>query len=178
MHSTARTANLLGAASLALTDLLLAGATAATGTSTSGAAALVILSTDPGLSVTELGRRVGLSQPAATRMVENLEKEGLVRRERSGGRWVGVRPTDLGTQAAHRLLAARDSALRTALDHLDDDERQQLDALLTKLLAGLYGGPGDAEHLCRLCDQDACTARGATCPVGQADRDWRASNHG
>ncbi|WP_411157268.1 MarR family transcriptional regulator [Nocardia terpenica] len=31
-----------------------------------------MLSTAPGVSVTELGRRVGLSQSAATRMVDGL----------------------------------------------------------------------------------------------------------
>lgn len=175
MHDEYRTANLLGAASLALSDLLLTGATAAAGTSASGAAALVVLSFDPGLSVTELGRRVGLSQPAAARMVESLEKQELVRRERTWGRWVAVRPTDLGTRAAHSLLTARGGALRAALGHLDEREQAQLDGLLTKLLAGLYSGPGDAERLCRLCDRDACLARGAVCPVGQADRDCRAA---
>lgn len=174
MHDELRTANLLGAASLALSDLLIAGATAAAGTSASGAAALVILSFEPGLSVTELGRRVGLSQPAAARMVESLEKQQLVRRERTWGRWVAVRPTELGTQAAHSLLASRGSALRTAVGRLDEDEQAQLDGLLAKLLTGLCSEPGDAEHLCRLCDRDACLARGAVCPVGQADRDCRA----
>ncbi|PSK93642.1 DNA-binding MarR family transcriptional regulator [Murinocardiopsis flavida] len=165
---------MLGAASLALSDLLLAGATAAAGTSASGAAALVVLAADPGLSVTELGRRVGLSQPAAARMVESLEKQRLVRRERTWGRWVAVRPTDLGAQAAHSLLASRGSALRTAVGRLDEHEQEQLDTLLAKLLTGLYTAPGDAERLCRLCDRDACQARGAVCPVGQADRDCRA----
>src|SRR5918992_1458536 len=74
MHDTRRTANLLGATALAVTDLVLAGATAAAGTSGSGAAALVLLRATPGLSVTELGRRVGLTQPAAARSL--LEARG------------------------------------------------------------------------------------------------------
>ncbi|MER6274128.1 helix-turn-helix domain-containing protein [Streptomyces sp900105755] len=41
----------------------------------------MVLSTDSGLSVTELGRRVGLSQSAATHMVEGLQKQGPVRKE-------------------------------------------------------------------------------------------------
>ncbi|WP_046468307.1 MarR family winged helix-turn-helix transcriptional regulator [Allosalinactinospora lopnorensis] len=174
MHDKYRTANLLGASSLALSDLLVSGATAAAGTSTSGAAALVTLSFDPGLSVTELGRRVGLSQPAAARMVESLERQGLVHRERTWGRWVAVRPTDTGIQAARSLLISRGEALRGAVAYLDEREQQQLETLLSKLLAGLYREPGDAERLCRLCDRNACLARGAVCPVGQADRECRA----
>lgn len=81
MHEAARTANLLGATALAVTDLALAGVARAAGTSTSGAAALVVLVASPGLSVTELGRRVGLSQPAAARMVDSLQAGG------SRGRW-------------------------------------------------------------------------------------------
>jgi MarR family transcriptional repressor of emrRAB len=89
MHDEDRTANLLGAAALALTDLMLTGATAAACTSASGAAALVVLSADPGLSVTELGRRVGLTQSAAARMVESLEHRGLVERRPSRRRLPG-----------------------------------------------------------------------------------------
>jgi DNA-binding MarR family transcriptional regulator len=69
MHDDFRTANLLGATVLALSDVVVAEATRAADTSSSGAAALVVLSTAPGLSVTELGRRIGLSQSAAARMV-------------------------------------------------------------------------------------------------------------
>ncbi|GGR88035.1 hypothetical protein GCM10010252_28570 [Streptomyces aureoverticillatus] len=175
MHDAeSRTANLLGATALALSDLLLSGVGAAAGTSGSGAAALVVLAGDPGLSVTELGRRVGLTQSAAARMVDGLERQGLVRRASTRGRAVAVRPTEAGTAAAHRLLAARGDALRAALHHLGRDERAQLDLLLGKLLTGLYQQPGDAERLCRLCDRDVCVKNRATCPVGQADRDHRA----
>ncbi|MGI5346978.1 MarR family winged helix-turn-helix transcriptional regulator [Streptomyces sp. CA-250714] len=171
MHDEIRTANLLGAASLALSDLLLAGVTTAAGTSSSGAAALVVLSTDPGLSVTELGRRVGLTQSAAARMVDGLEKQGLIRRESTWGRWVAIHPTSAGKQAARSLLTSRGDTLRGALHHLDEDEQAQLDALLSKLLAGLYRQPGDAERLCRLCDRGVCVRNDAICPVGRADRE-------
>jgi DNA-binding MarR family transcriptional regulator len=178
MHESARTANLLGATALAVSDLVLAGVVPASGTSTSGAAALVVLSHEPGIGVTELGRRVGLSQPAAARMVDALEAKGLVRRERPGGRGVAVRPTDRGEQAARDLLSARGSALHEALSRLDGDEQAALAALLDKLLGGLYRRPGDAERLCRLCDRGACLERGGVCPVGRADRACRAAASG
>ncbi|GAA2065726.1 hypothetical protein GCM10009801_11370 [Streptomyces albiaxialis] len=170
MHDELRTANLLGAASLALSDLLLAGVTAAAGTSGSGAAALVVLSGDGGLGVTELGRRVGLSQSAAARMVDGLEARELVRREPSSGRWVTVHLTGRGTRAARSLLSSRGDALREALGHLDEAEQAQLDALLAKLLTGLHERTGDAERLCRLCDRERCVQDGAVCPVGRAAR--------
>lgn len=175
MHDVeSRTANLLGATALALSDLLLSGVGSAAGTSGSGAAALVVLADAPGLSVTELGRRVGLTQSAAARMVDGLERQGLVRRTSTSGRAVAVRPTGAGEAAARRLLAARGEALTAALRHLGRDEQAQLDLLLGKLLTGLCQRPGDAERLCRLCDREACVGNRATCPVGRADRAHRA----
>jgi len=55
MIGTTRTANLLGATALAVTDLSLGDATLAAAVSASGGAALVVLSAAPGLSVTEVG---------------------------------------------------------------------------------------------------------------------------
>ncbi|QUH02422.1 MarR family transcriptional regulator [Saccharopolyspora erythraea] len=174
MHDTGRLGNLLGAAALAVSDRLLAGATAAAGTSASGAAALVVLADAAGLSVTELGRRVGLSQSAAARMVDALEKQGLVRREATWGKAVAVRLTDAGRETADGLLGARGGALGEVVGALDRAEREQLEQLLAKLLTGLYRRSGDAERLCRLCDRGSCVARGAVCPVGRADREHRA----
>lgn len=169
MHDNLRTANLLGAAALALTDLLRAGATRASGVSASGAGALVVLAASPGLSVTELGRRVGLSQPAAARMVDGLETDGLLRRRPGEGRSVTVTLTPAGRHTAHRLLSARAEPLTDAVGVLDQAEQAALADLLEKLLTRLYREVGSADLLCRLCDRTACTA-GATCPVGAAAR--------
>lgn len=177
MHDADRTANLLGATALAVTDLTLSGATGAAGTSASGAAALVVLAAAPGLSVTELGRRVGLSQPAAARMVDSLESGGLVERRAGPGRWVSVRPTAAGTCTARTVLGARGAPLSGLVDVLDEQERRTLDGLLAKLLARLHEEVGDAERLCRLCDRAGCVRDGAVCPVGQAERDEQAGCH-
>jgi len=170
MHDKERTTNLLGAASLAISDLSLAAVTNAAETSASSAAALVVLVESPGVSVTELGRRVGLSQSAAARMVDSLQVAGLVDRQRGAGREVRVTPTMAGRDAAARLLQARGLALTHLVAALDPSEQDTLAALLAKLLAGLYGEVGSSELLCRLCDRPACT-KSATCPVGQAERD-------
>jgi hypothetical protein len=135
-----------------------------------------LLLVDPGGKTREIGGvkigRFGMTAPA---------KQGLVHKEASWGAWVRLQLSDLGAQAAHTLLACRSDVLRQALDRLDDSEREHLGQLLSKVLAGLYRQPGDAERICRLCDRCACVQDGATCPVGQADRDHRASherNHG
>lgn len=169
MHINSRTANLLGATALAVTDRALAGATAAAGTSPSGAAALVVLSAVPGLSVTELGRRVGLSQSAAARMTDSLEAARLVTRRHGPGRWVIVELTPAGREAAAHLLTARAAPLDGVLSALDEGEQRTLAALLAKLLARLFEEIGDNELICRLCDRPACTTDD-TCPVGEAQR--------
>jgi DNA-binding MarR family transcriptional regulator len=168
-----RLANLLGAAGLAVTDMVLAGVADTVGVSPSGAAALVVLSTSPGLSVTELGRRVGLSQSAAVRMVDSLQARDLVIRRSGARRGVSLEPTAAGRRAARDLLDARARRLATLFAPLDDTQRAHLARLLGTLLASLYGEIGDADLLCRLCDRDCCT-RDDICPVGQAERDHQA----
>jgi DNA-binding MarR family transcriptional regulator len=175
MHD--RTANLLGAASLAVTDLLLGATTAAAATSPSGTAALVVLSRAPGLSATEIGRRIGLTQSAATRMVDSLESRGLVERRRSVGKWVAVHLTEQGRRAADVVLTTREDRVAGLLVGLDAQERDTLTTLLEKLLVAAYGENPDTFVLCRLCDRDSC-ADGTTthCPVGAADREARAGD--
>ena len=153
-----------------MNDVALAGAARDAGVSGSGAAALVVLSASPGLGVTELGRRVGLSQSAAARMVDALEGEGLVVRCKGAGRWVSVTLTASGERTVRTLLAARGTPLTEIVGVLREDEQAALAGLLGKLLAHLYERVGSADLMCRLCDRGSCV-RDAICPVGQAERD-------
>jgi DNA-binding MarR family transcriptional regulator len=167
MHD--RLANLLGATALAVHDLAVAGAAGTTGLSRSAAAALVVLDDSPDLPVTELGRRVGLSQPAAARMVDALVADDLVVRRPAAGRAVPVRLTQRGRRMAGAVLQARAAALTPVLAVLDESDRRALDRLLDRLLTRLYADVGSAELMCRLCDRACCT-RDAHCPVGRAAR--------
>lgn len=171
MHTdgVARTANLLGATALAVTDLTVAAAAGTGGLGPSAAAALLGLRTSPGLSATELGRRIGLSQPAAARMLDSLVAAGLVRRVRGHGRTVPVRLTEDGERSAQALLAAMARPLTELVGGLDEADRAALDRVLATLLSRLYRRVGSTDLLCRLCDRDACTAR-APCPVGAEAR--------
>jgi DNA-binding MarR family transcriptional regulator len=177
MHDVDRTANLLGAAALAVTDLTLGAVTKAASLSTSGAAALVTLSASPGLGVTELGRRIGLTQSAAARMVDSMQADGLVERRPSplSSRWLGVHLTTNGSKAAHRLLAARGSPLTEIVAALDSDDQEALARLLGNLLARLYAQIGKAQYMCRLCDRESCQ-RECTCPVGAAEHEQLPSD--
>ncbi|UYM05844.1 MarR family winged helix-turn-helix transcriptional regulator [Solicola gregarius] len=166
-----RTANLLGAAALALTDVTLGDAARVGQLSTSSAAALVTLLSNPGLSVSELGRRVGLSQPAAARMVEALEANDLVERVPStvNRRWMTVRPTRQGNRLANQLLSTRNAPLVDVIGALDAHDQGALAELLEKILTHLSGQVGRAQYICRFCDRQGCT-KSAPCPVGHAEQ--------
>ncbi|ANN18334.1 MarR family transcriptional regulator [Amycolatopsis orientalis] len=169
----ARTANLLGAAALAVTDRVLADAHRKAGVSASAAAALVVASAGSALSVTELGRRIGLSQSAAARMVDSLEQRGLFARRPRQGREVTVELTAEGRRTAQTLIEERGAGLTGLIEELSPREQEQFAGLLGKLLTRLYQDVGSADLLCRLCDRVSCT-HGAVCPVGQAERDRKS----
>lgn len=156
---------------MTLTDLAVEEAKRVRRLSTSSAAALVSLFAVPGLSVSELGRRVGLSQPAAARMVDALESDGLVTRVPStvNRRWMTAQPTRQGDRLAQQLLRGRKAPLVAAVAKLNESEQQALAGLLEKMLVQLYEEVGQGQRICRLCDRESCT-RSAPCPVGQAER--------
>jgi MarR family transcriptional regulator, negative regulator of the multidrug operon emrRAB len=167
MHEL-RLANLLGAAVLNLSDRMTGAAAAAAGVSVSGTAALVVLAEFPGLGGTELGRRIGLSQPACARMLDQLEARGLVRRQAKTGRAVAVVPTPAGREAAACALEARQDVLVTALRAVPG--HAALEPLLESLLRGLHAEVRSGDLMCRLCDRPGCVAQRRICPVGQAER--------
>jgi DNA-binding MarR family transcriptional regulator len=137
---------------------------------------VVVLRADPGLSVTELGRRVGLTQSAAARMVESLEQRELVERRPTLGRRVAVHPTRAGAAAAAALLDARGGRLKVLVDTLPASDQEALTGLLERLLQAIYGEIGNSERVCRLCDRARCVQDDAICPVGQAERDRAAGD--
>jgi MarR family transcriptional regulator, negative regulator of the multidrug operon emrRAB len=170
MHDGGRLANLFGAAALAAAAAMAAAAEKATDGGLSAAAALVTLAGEPGIGVTELGRRVGLSQPGATRLIEGLAGRGLVRSEpEPGGRTVALRLTAAGHDRARRILAERERALAALLEPLGGRARRDLDAALSLVLERLTEQGAPVHRTCRLCDEQACTAA-EPCPV---DRAWR-----
>jgi DNA-binding MarR family transcriptional regulator len=162
MHES-RLVNLLGACGLAVADLTMRAV--ATDLSPSSAAAVVVLVSGP-VGGTELGRRVGLTQSAATRMVDTLVRAGLVERSSRTGRTVLVNLTAQGRGMAGELLAARARSLTAVLAGLSAEDRERLGGLLEALLLRLREDIGSADLMCRLCDRAACAASGG-CPVRQ-----------
>jgi DNA-binding MarR family transcriptional regulator len=167
MHSPdLRTANLLGAASLATSDAVRAAVESAVGFGGAVPAALVTIDALPGRSMESLRAALGISQPGIVRLVERVEAEGWVRRRQRTGRAVALELTAAGRRVVARLLEARDAALAASLESLGEAERRRLAALLEKLLDAQTKERVDVERLCRLCRRAVCER----CPVAHAVR--------
>lgn len=164
-----RTANLLGALALALTDRMTEEAETRAEHGAAAPAALVSVGVDPGLSVTALAHTVGLTHSAAVRLVDRLAADGLAeRRAGADGRAVGVYLTRRGAVRRQAILSGRGNVLSDALAALPADDQDALTALVETLLGAMTRGRQQADYMCRLCDEDVCPA--AICPVECAAR--------
>lgn len=165
-----RLANLLGVTALAATDRLRTAVENELGRGGSAPAALVHLQAWPGGSVEALRQVVGLSQPAAVRLVDALVADGLVeRRAGADRRTLALQLTPAGTQEASRLLERRADSLRPLLEALKPAEQEALVPLLERLTAALADDRPQALRSCRLCDRAAC-ATGPGCPLDHTVR--------
>jgi MarR family transcriptional regulator for hemolysin len=101
--------------------------------------ALLRLADEDGISQAELARRQRVEAPSMCRMVDRLEREGLVSRERDreDRRVIRVRITPAGREAAKIGRASVDDLEAHAFSALTPDERETLSELLGRLLAGL-----------------------------------------
>lgn len=101
--------------------------------------ALLRLADQDGISQAELARRQRVEAPSMCRMIDRLEREGLVTRERdlADRRVVRVRITPDGRAAADAGRDAVADLEERAFSALTPDERRTLADLLGRLLEGL-----------------------------------------
>lgn len=170
MHKSQRQANLLGAIALATVDRIRASTAASAPNAGEGPAGLVaIASFLQGGSIAELSRIIELSHSATVRLVDKLEREGLVkRRGGSDARAVAVVATGKGVKIASSIQGARMQALDELLEPLSNGERAELARLHAKVLAGLASSGARRGTICRLCDSQACGHDTGQCPVTEA----------
>ena len=162
-----RTENLLAAYGVAVAERVRAASEQALGLGVGAPAAMVSISGFlDGQSVSSLARVLGLSHPGAVRLVDRLEREGLIERRRvaSDARELSLVATRAGRTAARRVLAQRATAMAELLEPLSDEETAQLTGLLERLLGTMTDDRHAGRHICRHCYIGAC-GHPDTCPV-------------
>lgn len=115
-------------------DLALSG----TGITSSQVGALLLLSQDTTHTSAGLSRLLGIDSGFVTRMVDRLEKKGLVRRTRDSvdRRVVSLTLTEAGRDAAARIAVITPEILNQHLSGFTPVEFTSLCSLLDKLLDG------------------------------------------
>jgi DNA-binding MarR family transcriptional regulator len=157
---TQRAANLLGALTQMVADEVrdLPGATLTV------RAALVAISKNAGASIDAVRACLGLSHPAAVRVVSGLVDAELITKDiGTDRRSVALRLTLQGQQAVEQILKQREALLEGVLNQLSASEKQQFEQLAIKILWHETRNAAHAMHLCRLCDEGECMAIG--CPI-------------
>src|SRR3954469_11709363 len=133
-----RVTQLLGVVALAATDRFRGAVEGSLGRGGAHAAALVHLDAYPGEPVGALAEVLGVSQPAAVKTADRLLADGLLeRRPGPDRRTTALHLTAAGRRAAARVLADRASELGALLRVLNAAERQDLERLLERIVAGL-----------------------------------------
>lgn len=167
---SAREANLLGALGIVLSDALSDAAELAGGASPA-AALLALHGTSAGGTIDALAGRIGLSHSGAVRLVDRLERDGLVERRRGADqRSAALVLTPQGRRAARRVLSRRDANLQVLLALLTDDQRATAIELVEALLGAVGREDGAEPRVCRLCDLEACGRSRGRCPVARPAR--------
>lgn len=167
--SSAATANRLGALSLVLADRAADAVAQASGHVDSTAAALSALHQFLEEPSIELLRQVlGLTHSGTVRLVDRLERGGLVRR-RPGpdARSTAIALTAAGRKTATRVTSARAGVLAAAVGALSDDDRAHLDRIMGQMLVSMKRGYGATRWICRMCDTGACGLERGECPLGE-----------
>ena len=157
-----RTANLLGAVGLAITDRIEATARDILNRAGETPAALVVIGYGLGPSNDQLRRILGLSHPGTVRLVDRLVADGLAeRREGHDKRAIALHLTKRGAALREQLLIGRLAAITPLLMPLTGPEQGVLAALLHKMLASIETTDLERCTLCRLCDNRVCS----NCPI-------------
>lgn len=159
---TDRTANLLGAMALAVTDRIEQSAHAVLGRGGETPAAVVVIGYGAGLTNDRLRRILRLSHTGSVRLVDRLVVDGLVeRRAGRDSREIALHLTSEGMHVREQLLTERLATIGNILDVLSEREQADLADLLAKALSRHDTTELERYSLCRMCDNRVC----ANCPL-------------
>lgn len=157
--------NLVGAFSLALSSGIEQQIAGLGLRSQSAASALVTIRNHPNDTIEVLRGVLKLTHSGAGRLVNGLEKDGLVVRRPNpeDSRAVTIRLTAKGKRQSERVLSARSELIGTVMQALDDEQKAALTPIMESALGSLAADIPGARRICRLCDE--CVCRPLGCPV-------------
>jgi len=160
----ARTANLLGAFLTGLHDHMSVRLEQESAISGDGPAALVAIAYNEGRTVEFLRKTLTLSHSWTVRVVEKLEKAGLVQKKTgTDKRAVALYVTELGKRKVQGIVRARRRCLDEVLAAVPIKDHKKLTTMLERMLACITGDDDSAEAICKLCEVDVCPQN--RCPV-------------
>jgi MarR family transcriptional regulator, negative regulator of the multidrug operon emrRAB len=159
-----RTANLLGALAVAVSDRVDNQLKSHPNQTDSSAAALHLLGLFEGCSNSQLSSALKLSHPATVRLIDKLEADGLAAsKPGTDRRSVALFLTAAGRKRVRAILQERCVVLEAIVNALSPQQRTQLDGIAETLLRSFTTTPIEGAHICRLCDEIACPPK--RCPV-------------
>jgi len=160
----ARTANLLGAFLTGLHDHMSVRLEQESAIGGDGPAALVAIAYNEGRTVEFLRKTLTLSHSWTVRVVEKLEKAGLVQKKTgTDKRAVALYVTELGKRKVQGIVRARRRCLDEVLAAVPIKDHKKLTTMLERMLACITGDDDSAEAICKLCEVDVCPQN--RCPV-------------
>jgi DNA-binding MarR family transcriptional regulator len=107
---------------------------------------LVLASTRPGMSATDLAEALGVHVSSASRTVERLVAAGLLHRGESteDRRRLDLAPTRAGERLLDEVMSDRRTALAALLDRMSPEDRDHLARGMTALADAAGEPPGEA----------------------------------
>ena len=161
--------NMIGAFSRALSDKVDRAVREVAGLSNSACYAIVTVGSEPNSSIETLRQMLSLEHSSLVRLVDRMEKQGLLQRIRGTGkdlREVKVSLTNRGEKYFTLILEARRNVLAKILGTLSNEERMLISSIIFKLMPSVVDGGYDQHYVCRLCDLESCPQE--NCPVNLA----------
>ena len=158
-----KTENMVGALVLGLADAILQQTENHAPEKGQAAAAIALLRHEPGMTIEQMRRALGMSHPGTVRLVDRLAVDGLVARQPSAAdkRAVALHLTEAGERSCDAILSSRYRRIASALEVFEPSERETFRLLTEKLLSAFVEDVDHAYSVCRLCDLSACV----DCPV-------------
>lgn len=158
-----RLVNIFGALALGVADRVRWAALDESGLGGEGAAALVVIGHQPGLSIDQLSRVLGLSHAGTVRLVDRLEAAHLAFRRVADHdrRALTLKLTEEGLKRREALLERRREVLGGMLKEVAGADFAMLERAFDAILQKLPNDAISALTVCRFCNEQRC----AQCPM-------------